>query len=78
MKENGENIYKMLIAWLRNCRSILAFRGNKEYKKRYRKENAWRAVEQFVIAFLQGPSHTLKGRIFFFMTFAEKFIIQIT
>ena len=24
-KENGENIYKMLIAWLRNCRSILAF-----------------------------------------------------
>ena len=24
-KENGENIYKMLNAWLRNCRSILAF-----------------------------------------------------
>ena len=22
-KENGENIYKMLKAWLRNCRSIL-------------------------------------------------------
>ena len=51
-KENGENIYKMLIAWLRDCRSTLAFRGNKEYKKRDRKENAWRAVEQFVIAFL--------------------------
>ena len=25
MKENGENKYKMLNAWLRNCRSILAF-----------------------------------------------------
>ena len=33
-KENGENIYKMLNAWLRNCRNILAFRGNKGYKKR--------------------------------------------
>ena len=25
MKENEEIIYKMLNAWLRNCRSILAF-----------------------------------------------------
>ena len=25
MKGNGENIYKMMNAWLRNCRSILAF-----------------------------------------------------
>ena len=25
MKENGEKIYKMLNAWLRNCISILAF-----------------------------------------------------
>ena len=24
-KENGENIYKMLNAWLRNCRGNLAF-----------------------------------------------------
>ena len=24
-KENGEKIYKMVNAWLRNCRSILAF-----------------------------------------------------
>ena len=24
-KENGENIYKMLNAWLKNSRSILAF-----------------------------------------------------
>ena len=52
-KENGENIYKMLNAWLRNCRSILAFM-KKEIKdtKRDRKENAWRAVEQFLIVFL--------------------------
>ena len=51
-KENGGNICKMLNAWLRNCRSILAFRGNKAYKERDRKENVWRAVEQFLIEFL--------------------------
>ena len=33
-KENWENIYKMLNAWQKNCRSILAFRGNKGYKER--------------------------------------------
>ena len=27
--ENGENIYKVLNAWLRNCRSILAFMKKK-------------------------------------------------
>ena len=51
-KENGENIYKMLNACLRNCRGILVFRGNKGYKERDRKENAWRAVEKFLIVFL--------------------------
>ena len=51
-KENEENIYKMLKAWLRNCRSILTFRVNKRYKERDRKENAWRTVEQFLIVFL--------------------------
>ena len=25
MKENGENIYKMMNFWLNNCRSIFAF-----------------------------------------------------
>ena len=25
MKENGGNIYKMRNAWLKNCKSILAF-----------------------------------------------------
>ena len=34
-KENGENIYKMLNAWLRNCRGILAFMKKEiEYTKR--------------------------------------------
>ena len=51
-KENWENIYKMLNAWQENCRSILAFRGNKAYKERDRKENAWRAVEQILTVFL--------------------------
>ena len=51
-KENGEYMYKMLNAWLRNCRSILALKENKGYKERDRKENAWRAVEQFLIVFL--------------------------
>ena len=51
-KENGESIYKMLNAWLRNCRSILAFRENKGYKERDRTENAWKAIEQFLTVFL--------------------------
>ena len=51
-KENRENIYKMLNAWLRNSRSILAFMKKDEYKEWDRRENAWRAVEQFLIVFL--------------------------
>ena len=51
-RENGENIYKMPNAWLRNCRSILVFRGNKAYKERDQKENTWRVAEQFSIVFL--------------------------
>ena len=51
-KENGEYMYKMLNAWLRNCRSILALKENKGYKERDRKENAWRAVEQLLTVFL--------------------------
>ena len=54
-KGNRENIYKMLNTWLRNCRSILAFM-KKEIKdtkrERDRKENVWRAMGQFLIAFL--------------------------
>ena len=45
-------MYKMLNAWLRNCRSILALRRNKGYKERDWEENAWGAVEQFLIVFL--------------------------
>ena len=54
-KENGENIYKTLNAWLRDSRSFLAFM-KKEIKdtkrERDQKENTWRAVEQFLIVFL--------------------------
>ena len=81
MKENGRNICKMLNAWLRSCRSILAFRRNKGYKERDRKEDAWRVVEQFLIVLFiknKGPSHTLKGPTFFFITFTKTFFIQIT
>ena len=58
-KENGENIYKMLNAWLKNFRSILAFmkkeiKDTEKEREREsdRKENAWRTVEQFLIVFL--------------------------
>ena len=27
-KENGENIYKIMNAWVRNCRTILVFMKN--------------------------------------------------
>ena len=54
----------------------------RKYKSRDRKENPWRAVEQFLILFLlnnKGISHAfLKDRTFFFITFAKNFIIQIT
>ena len=65
----------------KNCRRIFAFRGNKGYKDRDRKNNAWRAVEQILIVFFinnEGPSHALKGHTFFFIIFVKKFIIQIT
>ena len=84
-KENGENIYKILNAWLSNCRSILAFMKREiKYTKRERdrRKNAWGAVGQFLIIFFMNnkrPSHTLKGgSTIFFITFAKKFIIQIT
>ena len=46
-KGNERNLYKMLNTWLRNCRSVLAFRVNKVYKEKYCNENVWRAVDQF-------------------------------
>ena len=52
-KENEENIYKVLKAWLRNPRSIITFmkKGDKGYKERDRKQNALRADEQFLMFF---------------------------
>ena len=56
-KENREKIYKILIAWLTNSRSILAFmkkemKDTKRERERDWKENALRAIEQFLIVFL--------------------------
>ena len=49
--------YKMLNAWLRNCRSILAFmkteiKYTKRERERNQKENAYGTVEQFLKLFL--------------------------
>ena len=77
-KENGEIIYKMLNAWLRNSRSILAFM-KKEIKDTKRErpegkclESSW-AVFNSIFMNNKGPSRTC-----FFITFAKKFILQIT
>ena len=73
-------IYKMWNAWLGNCISILDFKWNKRYKERDRKENAWRTVEQFWIVFLSQirDQAILRKPVHFFITFAKKFIIQVT
>ena len=82
-KENRENMYKTLNAWLRNWRSILDFM-KKEIKDTKRErpegkylESSWTAFNSISIN-NKGPSQTLKGRIFFFITFGKKFILQIT
>ena len=53
-KDNGENIYKMLKQLAEELQKYpcLYELGNKGYKERDQKESAWRAVEQFLIAFL--------------------------
>ena len=67
-KESEKNIYKRLNAWLRYPWGIadveelaeelqkypsLYEKGNKGYKEREKdKENAWRAIEQFLRVFL--------------------------
>ena len=54
-KENEGNIYKMMNAWLRNCRNILASmkkRTKDTCSERGWEENTWRTVEQFLIVFL--------------------------
>ena len=45
-KENEENIYKMLNAWLKNCRNILAFM-KKEIKDTKRETGRKMLGEQF-------------------------------
>ena len=78
-----EKIYKILNAWLRNSRSILAFM-EKEKKDAKGERPGGKCLESswagFNIIFMNsnGPSHTLKGRTFFFITFTKKFIIQVT
>ena len=67
--ENGENIYKMMNAWLRNCRSILAYM-TKEIKDTKRETGRKMLGEQLLVfnsIFMnnKGPSHALKGRTFF-------------
>ena len=82
-KGNGENLCKMLNAWPRNCRSILAFmkKGIKDTKRERPEgnclESSW-AVFNGIFMSNKGPSHTLKGCYIFFITFAKNFIIQIT
>ena len=51
-KEHGENIYKMLNAEELRKYLCLYEKRNKGCKERDQKEIAWRAVEQFLIAFL--------------------------
>ena len=60
----------------------LCEKENKGYKERRRPEGrCWEcnwAVFNSIFMNYKGTSHTLKGRTFFFITFAEEFIIQIT
>ena len=48
-KENFENIYKIMNAWLRNCRTILAFMEKDTKRER---ETGKKMVEEQLISFL--------------------------
>ena len=71
------------LVWLRNSRSVLAF-IKKEIKDKKGERLEGKCLESnwevFNSTFMnnEGPSHTLKGRTFFLITFTKKFIIQIT
>ena len=61
-KQNGEDIYKMLNVWLRNCRSIPAFMKKEiEYTKRERPEGKCLktklALFNSIFMNNKGPSH---------------------
>ena len=70
-KENGENIYKMLNVWLRNCRSIFAFMkmGIKDTKRETERKMHREQLSLFNSTFMNNkePNHTLKCRTFFFI-----------
>ena len=74
-KENGGNIYKMMNVWLSNCRIIFAFikteikdikreTGTKMLGEQLTSFNTINTINIFINH--QRPSHTLKGRTFFF------------
>ena len=82
-KENVENVQDVerLAEKLQKC-PCLYEKGNKGYRERERAEgkcldSSWAVFNN---AFMNNkePSHTLKGHTLFFITFAEKFVIQIT
>ena len=50
-KENFENIYKIMNAWLRNCRTILAF-IEKDTKRERERDREEKMVEEQLISFL--------------------------
>ena len=64
--------------------SLLLWRKNKGYKERERERPEGKCLENSSAVFNsifmnnKGPSHTLKGHTFFFISFTKKFIIQIT
>ena len=66
-KEHGDIIYKMVNAWLRNCKSIpcLYEKGNKGYKER--------EIGNKMLGEELSNFHSWR-----FTTFAKNFIIQIT
>ena len=81
-KENAEDIYKILNAWLRCCRRILAFMKKviMDIERETRRIILVEQLSRFYSIFMnnKGSDDSLKGRTFFFITFDKKIIIQIT
>ena len=80
-KENVENVQdaERLAEKLQKY-PCLYKKGNKGYRERPEGkclESSW-AVFNNTFMNNKEPSHTLKGHTLFFITFAEKFVIQIT
>ena len=78
--ENERKWGKNTRCWAEELRSILACRGNKVYKETPEEkclESSW-AVFNSIFINNRRFSQTLKGRTFFFISFAKNFIIQLT